>query len=279
MATGRPSRRCSRRSPPATPSELWCLGDLVGYGADPDICVELAREHAAVCLAGNHDLAVAGRDPARRVLPRGEPRGAVDPGGDRAREPRLPRRAAPARAGGLDRPLPRQPARPRVGVRALGAARRAVPGPPARPHLPDRPFARGALVRAPRGRARHRRAAARGRAARPLQRRMAAEPRQRRAAARRRPARLLAAAGPRRPDAPPSGAPTTTSPAPPARSARRVCRTRSPSAWSTVSDRESHRSRHRTHVPGQCGLRLLAGRPARRLRRRCSSPAGAPARA
>jgi predicted phosphodiesterase len=44
-------------------SELWCLGDLVGYGADPDICVELAREHAAVCLAGNHDLAVAGEIP------------------------------------------------------------------------------------------------------------------------------------------------------------------------------------------------------------------------
>jgi diadenosine tetraphosphatase ApaH/serine/threonine PP2A family protein phosphatase len=40
--------------------ELWCLGDLVGYGADPDACVELARTHAAVCLAGNHDLAVTG---------------------------------------------------------------------------------------------------------------------------------------------------------------------------------------------------------------------------
>ena len=44
-------------------AELWCLGDLVGYGADPDVCVELAREHAAVCLAGNHDLAVVGEVP------------------------------------------------------------------------------------------------------------------------------------------------------------------------------------------------------------------------
>jgi predicted phosphodiesterase len=44
-------------------SELWCLGDLVGYGADPDACVELARRHAAVCLAGNHDLAVTGELP------------------------------------------------------------------------------------------------------------------------------------------------------------------------------------------------------------------------
>jgi predicted phosphodiesterase len=40
--------------------ELWCLGDLVGYGAEPDACIELARRHAAVCLAGNHDLAVRG---------------------------------------------------------------------------------------------------------------------------------------------------------------------------------------------------------------------------
>jgi predicted phosphodiesterase len=43
--------------------ELWCLGDLVGYGADPDACVDLAREHAAICLAGNHDLGVTGGIP------------------------------------------------------------------------------------------------------------------------------------------------------------------------------------------------------------------------
>ena len=38
--------------------ELWCLGDLVGYGGEPDACVELAARHCAICLAGNHDLAV-----------------------------------------------------------------------------------------------------------------------------------------------------------------------------------------------------------------------------
>jgi predicted phosphodiesterase len=43
--------------------EMWCLGDLVGYGADPDACVQLARQHCAVCLAGNHDLAVIGQLP------------------------------------------------------------------------------------------------------------------------------------------------------------------------------------------------------------------------
>jgi predicted phosphodiesterase len=40
--------------------ELWCLGDLVGYGAEPDACVALAEAHCSVCLAGNHDLAVVG---------------------------------------------------------------------------------------------------------------------------------------------------------------------------------------------------------------------------
>ncbi len=40
--------------------EMWCLGDLVGYGAEPDACVELARRHAAICLAGNHDMGVTG---------------------------------------------------------------------------------------------------------------------------------------------------------------------------------------------------------------------------
>ena len=39
---------------------FWCLGDLVGYGAQPDECVELAREQCDLCLAGNHDLVVIG---------------------------------------------------------------------------------------------------------------------------------------------------------------------------------------------------------------------------
>jgi predicted phosphodiesterase len=40
--------------------EIWCLGDVVGYGADPDACVALVRERADLCLSGNHDLAVTG---------------------------------------------------------------------------------------------------------------------------------------------------------------------------------------------------------------------------
>jgi predicted phosphodiesterase len=38
--------------------QIWCLGDVVGYGADPDECARLVAERCAVSLAGNHDLAV-----------------------------------------------------------------------------------------------------------------------------------------------------------------------------------------------------------------------------
>ena len=40
--------------------EIWCLGDVVGYGAEPDRCAELVRERCSLCLVGNHDLAVLG---------------------------------------------------------------------------------------------------------------------------------------------------------------------------------------------------------------------------
>ncbi len=40
--------------------QVWCLGDLVGYGADPDECTRLASERCALSLVGNHDLAVLG---------------------------------------------------------------------------------------------------------------------------------------------------------------------------------------------------------------------------
>jgi diadenosine tetraphosphatase ApaH/serine/threonine PP2A family protein phosphatase len=42
------------------PDELWCLGDLVGYGPRPNECCAAIAERAEVCLAGNHDLAVRG---------------------------------------------------------------------------------------------------------------------------------------------------------------------------------------------------------------------------
>jgi diadenosine tetraphosphatase ApaH/serine/threonine PP2A family protein phosphatase len=40
--------------------ELWCLGDVVGYGPRPNECCDLVRERAALSLCGNHDLASLG---------------------------------------------------------------------------------------------------------------------------------------------------------------------------------------------------------------------------
>jgi predicted phosphodiesterase len=41
--------------------EIWCLGDLIGYGPKPNECVATVRERAKLCLVGNHDLGVLGR--------------------------------------------------------------------------------------------------------------------------------------------------------------------------------------------------------------------------
>jgi predicted phosphodiesterase len=38
--------------------ELWSLGDVVGYGAEPDACAEAVSERSSVSLVGNHDLGV-----------------------------------------------------------------------------------------------------------------------------------------------------------------------------------------------------------------------------
>ena len=40
---------------------IWCLGDLVGYGAQPNECVALAARVVDLCLIGNHDLVVIDR--------------------------------------------------------------------------------------------------------------------------------------------------------------------------------------------------------------------------
>lgn len=45
---------------------VLCAGDLVGYGAFPNECVDRLRAAGAVCVAGNHDLIATGRlDDAR----------------------------------------------------------------------------------------------------------------------------------------------------------------------------------------------------------------------
>jgi len=39
---------------------VLCLGDLVGYGADPVACIEIVAERAQSIVCGNHEHAVAG---------------------------------------------------------------------------------------------------------------------------------------------------------------------------------------------------------------------------
>ncbi|MDP2954325.1 MAG: metallophosphoesterase family protein, partial [Chloroflexota bacterium] len=41
--------------------QLWCLGDIVGYGPDPGECLELLRWQDHICVAGNHDWGAAGK--------------------------------------------------------------------------------------------------------------------------------------------------------------------------------------------------------------------------
>lgn len=41
--------------------QIWCLGDVVGYGPEPNECISRLREFDLICLAGNHDLAVTGK--------------------------------------------------------------------------------------------------------------------------------------------------------------------------------------------------------------------------
>ncbi len=41
--------------------QIWCLGDLVGYGPQPNECIALLRERGVISVAGNHDWAAIGK--------------------------------------------------------------------------------------------------------------------------------------------------------------------------------------------------------------------------
>jgi len=41
--------------------KIWCLGDLVGYGPEPNECIEKLRQFDHLCVAGNHDWAALDR--------------------------------------------------------------------------------------------------------------------------------------------------------------------------------------------------------------------------
>jgi diadenosine tetraphosphatase ApaH/serine/threonine PP2A family protein phosphatase len=44
-----------------TVDQIWCLGDIVGYGPRPNECVAMLAERKHLAVAGNHDWAVVGR--------------------------------------------------------------------------------------------------------------------------------------------------------------------------------------------------------------------------
>ncbi|MBO0793160.1 MAG: metallophosphoesterase, partial [Ktedonobacteraceae bacterium] len=41
--------------------QIWFLGDLVGYGPNPNECIQKLRERTDVIIAGNHDWAAVGK--------------------------------------------------------------------------------------------------------------------------------------------------------------------------------------------------------------------------
>lgn len=44
--------------------QIWCLGDVVGYGPNPNECILLLQKQANLtCMLGNHDAAVLGAIP------------------------------------------------------------------------------------------------------------------------------------------------------------------------------------------------------------------------
>ena len=59
-------RRAQRQ---AGVTRTWCLGDMVGYGAHPNECLRACVHVSERCLAGNHDLAAAGRVPVNVFSP------------------------------------------------------------------------------------------------------------------------------------------------------------------------------------------------------------------
>ncbi|HEY7727677.1 MAG TPA: metallophosphoesterase family protein [Candidatus Eisenbacteria bacterium] len=48
------------------PARILCLGDVVGYGANPNECATLVRERCEIVLLGNHDAAATGGPEAAR---------------------------------------------------------------------------------------------------------------------------------------------------------------------------------------------------------------------
>ncbi len=49
--------------------KIFCLGDIVGYGANPNECVELCTKEADIIIAGNHDWATIDKTDYKKFNP------------------------------------------------------------------------------------------------------------------------------------------------------------------------------------------------------------------
>ncbi|MBN2111908.1 metallophosphoesterase family protein [Candidatus Woesearchaeota archaeon] len=52
--------------------EIYCTGDIIGYGASPNECINLARKMKIKCVAGNHDFYVIAADDISWFTPAGQ---------------------------------------------------------------------------------------------------------------------------------------------------------------------------------------------------------------
>jgi predicted phosphodiesterase len=50
---------------------IYCLGDIVGYGSQPNECIDLIRDKSSFCVLGNHDNAVINSSEIQYLPPEG----------------------------------------------------------------------------------------------------------------------------------------------------------------------------------------------------------------
>ncbi len=64
--------RCLERAEQAGADAIYCLGDIVGYNADPSECLKRVRSRCDGIVIGNHDAVVAGREKIGTLPPDGQ---------------------------------------------------------------------------------------------------------------------------------------------------------------------------------------------------------------
>ena len=109
---------------------VWHLGDVVGYGPEPDGVVERLAGIGAVGVRGNHDAAAVGGDEIEWFNPDARGGHGVDPPSGSPRDAGLADRTPDAPRRGQFGAGPRQPPRAALGVHRLGARGQGQPGSP-----------------------------------------------------------------------------------------------------------------------------------------------------